>query len=111
MVDSDIYYEIDEYEEDGDVYERNEDIMNVNSNVIADCEIIENNNSKIIKRKNHKKRSHVWDYYKGIPNDTNPVKVKCEVKGCGIVLAYHKSTTTLIGHLRSAHNISDNLLR
>ena len=50
MVDSDIYYEIDEYEEDGDVYERNEDIMNVNSNVIADCEIIENNNSKIISK-------------------------------------------------------------
>ncbi|CAJ0747585.1 21073_t:CDS:2 [Entrophospora sp. SA101] len=50
--DNDIYYDVnyndedDEDEENGDIGGRSEDIISVNSNVIADCKIIKNAGDK-----------------------------------------------------------------
>jgi len=48
--------------------------------------------------------STAWNYFvkRTDPDGSNPV-LECTITGCNKILTWHKSTTSMLQHLRSVH--------
>ncbi|CAG8791989.1 6800_t:CDS:1, partial [Racocetra fulgida] len=75
-----------------------------------DTSSITNTTTNTKKKRNKSKTSFVWKYFDVI-GDKDVCKVivkkKCEDKKCGSEYIYNGSTSNMIAHLRSSHNIVD----